>query len=233
MKLTYTGIDTRDFCPGTPEAVRATREKHGLAPGVPVILFVGRLVLKKGFQKLVMARGPEYEIVLVGPGPIPDHVPAGVTFLGSISRAELRDLYQASDIFAFPAVGEMLTLAMLEAMACGLPVVTTAEEGYSRYDLDPDGVALVPAEPEVLRATFLDLLGQPDRMTYMRAYSRRLAQEQFDWQSNAANLAAEYEAACESRRAARPMGRAAESVPSAGPSERSAAPNELTTGGRQ
>jgi glycosyltransferase involved in cell wall biosynthesis len=197
VRLRYNGVDTKHFCPGDPESVRVTREKYGLSAEAPVILFVGRMVPKKGFQKLLEARGPEYEMVLVGPGRIPGHIPAGVRFLGPVDRKELRDLYQASDIFAFPAVGEMLTLVMQEAMACGLPVVTTAEEAYSYYDLDPSGVALVPAEPGVLRSTFLDLLGKPGRMRYMQAYSRRLAEERFDWQSNAENLASEYEIACE------------------------------------
>jgi glycosyltransferase involved in cell wall biosynthesis len=195
VRLAYNGIDTRHFCPGDRAAVRATRARYGLAPEVPVILFVGRLAPKKGFHKLLEARGPEYEVVIAGPGRIPDHIPAGVRFLGPVDRDQLRDLYQASDIFAFPADGEMLTLVMQEAMACGLPVVATAADAYSRYDLDPSGVALVPAEPEVLRSTFLDLLGEPDRLSYMRAYSRRLAEERFDWHSNAEHLASEYEIA--------------------------------------
>jgi D-inositol-3-phosphate glycosyltransferase len=197
IRLAYNGIDTKHFCPGDPETVRATRSKYGISADVPVILFVGRLVPKKGFQKLLEARSPEYHIVLAGPGKIPDHVPAGVKFLGPVNRKELRDLYQASTIFAFPAVGEMLTLVMQEAMACGLPVVTTADDAYSHYDLDPSGVVLVPPEPEILRSTFLDLLGQPARMNHMQTYSRRLAEERFDWEINAERLASEYEIACE------------------------------------
>lgn len=192
VTLTYNGIDTRHFCPGDRETIRITRRRYGLAPEVPVVLFVGRLVPKKGFQKLLEAHGPGYEIVFVGPGRIPDHVPHGVKFIGPVSRNELRHLYQASNIFACPAVGEMLTLVMQEAMACGLPVVATAENAYSRYDLDPSGIALVPRDPEVLRSTFLHLLGAPGRMAYMETYSRRLAEERFDWHRNADHLAAEY-----------------------------------------
>jgi D-inositol-3-phosphate glycosyltransferase len=192
IRLTYNGIDTREFQPGDVAAARMTRARYGIAPDVPVVLFVGRLVPKKGFQKLVEARGPEYEIVLAGPGRIPPGVPAGVRFLGPVGRAELRDLYQASDIFAFPAVGEMLTLAMQEAMACGLPVVAAAEEGYSRYGLDPAGVILVPPEPEAMRSAFLQILADPHRSAYMRAYSRNLAEERFEWQRNAAHQTSEY-----------------------------------------
>jgi D-inositol-3-phosphate glycosyltransferase len=186
IRLTGNGVDTAEFRPGDPASARATRIKHGLPADQPVVLFVGRLVPKKGVHTLVAARGPEYHIALVGPGRIPDVIPAGVTFLGPVDRGELLSLYQASDIFALPAVGEMLTLAMQEAMSCGLPVVTTDDSGYDRYALDPDGVALVVPEPGALRSAILDILADPDRRCRMRAYSRLLAEERFDWQRNAA-----------------------------------------------
>jgi D-inositol-3-phosphate glycosyltransferase len=180
------GVDTSQFRPGDPASARATRTAFGLAPDLPVVLFVGRLVPKKGFDQLVAARGPEYQIVLAGPGAIPADVPAGVTFLGPVPRDELLGLYQASDLFALPATGEMLTLAMQEAMACGLPVITTAEDGYDQYELDPEGVALVQPEPGPLRSAILGLLGDPRRRQHMRSYSRQLAVERFDWRRNAA-----------------------------------------------
>ena len=197
IRLTYNGINTRYFHPGTAEAVRLTRQRYGLPLNKPVVLFVGRLVPKKGFGKLVEARSPEYEVVLVGPGQIPDRVPAGVRFLGPLDRAELRDLYQASDIFAFPAVGEMLTLVMQEAMACGLPIVAAADGAYSRYGLDPSGIALIDPEPSALRSAFLRILGNPDRMRYMRTYSRWLAEERFDWWKNSMLHVSQYEDVCD------------------------------------
>lgn len=195
IRLTYNGIDTDDYRPGGPDSARATRIKYGLKPDVPVILFVGRLVPKKGFDKLIAAKGPEYQLVLAGPGKVPDEVPEGVRFLGPISRRDLRELYQASDIFALPAVSEMLTLAMQEAMACGLPVVTTNDLAYASYELDPAGLALISPEPAQLRATFLEILSDPERAARMRAYSRQVAEERFDWERNARQLAEEYAAA--------------------------------------
>ena len=196
IRLRYNGIDTREFRQGDAESAQATRKRHGLPAGIPIVFYAGRLVPKKGWGKLLAASSPEYQVVLAGPGRIPSHVPPHVTFLGPVDRDDLRDLYQASDIFAFPAIGEILTLVMQEAMACGLPVVATADPGYASYDLDPSGIALVEPEPAKLRTEFLDILGNPERRQRMQAYSRHLAEERFDWHRNAADLAAEYTAAC-------------------------------------
>jgi len=195
IRLTYNGIDTTRFRPGDPDSARATKISYGLDPDRPVILFAGRLVPKKGVTKLVGAAGPEYQVVLAGPGSVPADIPAGVTFLGPLDRRDLLRVYQASDIFALPAVSEMLTLAMQEAMACGLPVVTTNDRAYDRYEFDPAGIALVAPEPEVLRSVFLDILGDPARRKRMQEYSRQLAEERFDWQKNAAAQAADYDRA--------------------------------------
>jgi D-inositol-3-phosphate glycosyltransferase len=190
ISLTYNGIDTEYFRPGVGgDAALVTRQRYGLSPDVPIVLSVGRLVPKKGFQTVMDARSPEYQIVHAGPGTIPDDTP-GVRFLGPLNRSELRDLYQASDIFAFTAIGEMLTLVMQEAMACGLPVVAAADEAYSRYDLDPSGIALVEPTAETLRSVFLDILGNQSRMRYMQAYSRWLAEERFDWSKNSTHTIA-------------------------------------------
>ena len=187
IALTYNGIDTEHFRPGTSDQVLAIRERYGLSTDVPIVLSVGRLVPKKGFQTLIDARGPEYEIVHAGPGVVPGDIP-GVRFLGPVNREELRDLYQACDIFAFPAVGEMLTLVMQEAMACGLPVVAATDEAYSRYELDPAGIALVNPDPETFRAAFLKILGDADCRHYMQTYSRWLAEERFDWSKNIVSM---------------------------------------------
>jgi D-inositol-3-phosphate glycosyltransferase len=188
VHLTYNGIDVETFQPGD-EAVRKTvRDRYGLPQDKPIVLFVGRLVPKKGFRELVAAHHSDYEIVLAGPGPIPADVPPGVTFLGPVERGDLLGLYQASDLFAFPAVGEMLTLAMQEAMACGLPVIATDEAAYGEYGLDRSAMALVAATPEVLRTTCSRILDCEDLRVRMSHYSRELATTRFDWRLNAADL---------------------------------------------
>jgi D-inositol-3-phosphate glycosyltransferase len=188
VRLAYNGIDTSYFCPSDSATATATRTQYDLPLEKPLILFVGRLVPKKGVHRLIEACDPSYQIVLVGSGVEPDH-PESVTCLGPVDRQELRRIYQACDIFAFPAVGEMLTLVMQEAMACGLPVVATFEPDYDVYNLDRYGIELVSTDPGTLRRTFLDVLEDGGHLRYMREYSRRLAEERFDWRRNAREMA--------------------------------------------
>jgi D-inositol-3-phosphate glycosyltransferase len=192
IRLTSNGIDTAFFCPGSPGETAATRRRYQLPTSLPLVLFAGRLVPKKGFGQLMASRGPEYHIAIAGPGQVPAEVPPGVTFVGAVGRDDLRSLYRAADVFAFPAVGEMLTLTMQEAMACGLPVVTTAENAYDDYDLDRSRLALVAPEPQALRSALLSIIASEDRRREMGSYSRRLAQERFSWQQNSRALAADY-----------------------------------------
>jgi glycosyltransferase involved in cell wall biosynthesis len=189
VHLSYNGIDVDTFHPGD-KAVRAfVRSAYGLPQDKPLVLFVGRLVPKKGYRELMAAHHDDYHIVLAGPGAIPTDVPPGITFVGPVDRSEILGLYQASDIFALPAVGEMLTLAMQEAMACGLPVVVAKDAAYDSYELDPNGIAFTPPEPEALRQAFLEILGNAEQFDRMSSYSRQLATTRFDWRGNATNLA--------------------------------------------
>jgi D-inositol-3-phosphate glycosyltransferase len=189
IHLTYNGIDIDTFRPAEHGVRKAVRERYGLAQDKPIVLFVGRLVPKKGYRELVAAHSDDFQIVLAGPGTVPDEIPPGVTFLGPIDRGDLLGLYQASDLFAFPAVGEMLTLAMQEAMACGLPVVAREDAAYDQYGLDESAFSLISADPDILRKTFNAILADQGRHAEMAAYSRHLATTRFDWRRNAADLA--------------------------------------------
>ena len=187
------GIDTVAFAPGEPGDEQRTRERFGLPAGVPLVLFVGRLVRQKGYEQLIAAAGAGYHVVLAGTGRPVLPMPAGVSFLGPVERADLVALYRLAAVFVLPAAGEIFPLVVQEAMACGLPVVTTPDHRYAAYNLDRGLFPLVEPDPGELRRTILAILADRELRRRMGEHSRRFAVENFDWRINQTALARLYD----------------------------------------
>jgi len=191
VAMQHNGIDTAWFSPADPATRKELRRRYGLDEDRPVVLFVGRLVSKKGARLVIESARATHTTVIVGEGTdVPRHVPEHVVMFGPADRDQLRDLYRLADVFVFPAVSEMFTLVMQEAMASGLPVVTTDDPAYAEYEVDRELIALVPRDATALAAAVEGVLSDPERAKAMAAYSRRLALERFSWE---ANYPSEYE----------------------------------------
>jgi len=117
------------------------------------VLFVGRVGPRKGVHYLLEAWRslslPDAELHLIGmnefpPGWLPPGNPQ-IHYHGSIPHAQLLPHYQRASLFVFPSLIEGLALVQLEAMACGLPLLTTANAGAT--DIITDGVEgwIIPA----------------------------------------------------------------------------------------
>jgi glycosyltransferase involved in cell wall biosynthesis len=187
--LTNNGIDTDYFSPLPAQKRTALRQKYGLPADKPIVLFVGRLVPKKGFDLVFDAATPKHFTLLVGNGNVPSRMQntKEVRFFGPASQAQLRDLYRISDIFVFPAIGEIFTLTMQEAMASGLPIIATNDAAYRRYNLDPQRLLLVKRDAKSLSASIKKILTSPALHKKMSTYSRTLALQQFSWGQNYKN----------------------------------------------
>lgn len=137
-----TGIEPASFVPGNREAFRRA---HRLPPDRPVLLFLGRVAHEKNIGFLIKAVDqvrneiPDVIFVIAGEGPARESLELevkkrglgeNVSFIGYLDRAtELNNCYGAADIFIFSSRTETQGLVLLEAMAQGLPVVSTAELG--------------------------------------------------------------------------------------------------------
>jgi D-inositol-3-phosphate glycosyltransferase len=186
------GIDTAAFRPARQEERAAIRQRFGLPQGRALVLFVGRLVEKKGCDILLAARDPAYDLVFVGPGPIPkDGRAAGVHWMGPLNPDQTAELYRACDLFAFPAIGEIFTLVMQEAMASGLPVVTTDDPAYSASAV-ARCIVVAPRDAESFRAAIAQTLSDPATLSSLGAQSREVAVRIFDWGRNFLPLEAVY-----------------------------------------
>jgi glycosyltransferase involved in cell wall biosynthesis len=174
QKILYVpnGVDTHRFAPAPPEQTARARQALGLAPTALVVGTVGQLRGEKNHERLLRAfarlGSPLYQLLIVGDGPLQ----AGLTSLAG--QLGIRDrvvftgpmpdpvpAYQAMDLFALSSDTEQMPIAVLEAMAAGLPVVST-DVGDVRCMLAEDNRAyVVPPREELLAPRLADLLENP------------------------------------------------------------------------
>ena len=190
------GIDTARFA-ATPHVTNAAARLKAGWSGRPVILAVGRLVTYKGFDVLIdAARGLEATVVIVGTGPEEEKLKGlagpSVVFAGHVSDDELIAYYHAADIFCLPSVtrAEAFGMVLLEAMACGKPLVTTTlPTGVSAVNRDGvTGIAVPPRDMGALREALSALLqddvrrkamGQAARAVQASEYTAELMGERY------------------------------------------------------
>ncbi|TMD78143.1 MAG: glycosyltransferase family 4 protein [Chloroflexi bacterium] len=162
------GIDLKKFSPG--ERSDQIREKFNLPLDRPLALHVNRLSEEKRIDVLLDAAakmtGNGY-IALVGSGPAEAelraqaerlHLSDRVSFLGYVRDADLLTLRRSSEMFVIPSEADLQSLATMEAMACGLPVV--AANSYALPELvhhGENGYVFQPGNSDEL-ATYLDTL---------------------------------------------------------------------------
>jgi glycosyltransferase involved in cell wall biosynthesis len=188
------GVDPQLFFPPTASQKVAARKKFGLPTSGRVVLFVGRFVAKKGFDKVIAAHSADYHLALAG-GETDEKLPKGVTALGKLPQSELAELYRTADLFVLPSTGEGFPLSVQEAMATGIPVITTDDPGYASYNLDKSLVRMLPKPTKAsVRAAIAELLEDPALRKKMSAYSTQYAMDHFTWDRVVAELEQTYQA---------------------------------------
>lgn len=159
---------------------------EGTGSGSPLrVIFVGGLSQRKGLSDLVEATavfGVHVRVTVIGRGPAKDMLPANWTLIDSLAHAQVLEEMCRHDVFVFPTRFEGRSLAVAEAVACGLVVITTAnsgaadlvEEGVNGWITEVGDVAAITAKLDLL-------LSQPSLLARMRAGSLRIAQDN-GWQ---------------------------------------------------
>jgi glycosyltransferase involved in cell wall biosynthesis len=189
-------VDTKIFKPRTERQIKVLRKKYDLPINKKIVLFAGRFVPKKGFDKVYKAKSADYLILFVGGGIIPPEIKKDrdVEFLPFLDQKELSEVYALSDIFILPSVNEGFPLTILEAMACGLPIITTDHPGYDLY-LNRKFVELIKPEVEVIRSSIKKVLSNSNKLKEMSSYSLKEVKNRFSWEKNVNNLLNIYEQA--------------------------------------
>ena len=120
----------------------------GIREKIEKILYVGHVRKEKGFFELLEAAASLQEIVFEVVGPVYEKldglsIPPNVHMLGMKPKEEVPAFLQDADVFLFPSHSEGFSLALLEAMAVGLPVIAT-EVGANKDMLEGHGGILIP-----------------------------------------------------------------------------------------
>lgn len=189
------GVDTSEFYPRPPRQENAK----------PTILFVGRLHSEKGVFVLLDAfaivheKCPDARLVMVGDGPTRAEfereiarrgLASFIDVMGTVKNREVADYFRRADVFCAPSVTtqkwtEQVGVSLMQAMASGVPVVSTRSGAIPEYM--PDGVAGILVEENdasALATALLDLLNHPERARALGEGGRRFALEHYEAQRN-------------------------------------------------
>lgn len=145
----YQGVDTETFTP--PPVLPDTGQP-------PRILYVGGLIPLKRVDLLIrasldLARSVRHELLIVGNGPLRgelEHLATGsehIHFLGSLGRGEVLETLRGGSLLVLPSRREAAGLVLLEAQACGLPVIVTGGDGKAEMLRPGETGALIGSDP--------------------------------------------------------------------------------------
>jgi glycosyltransferase involved in cell wall biosynthesis len=204
IEVVPTGVDLERFQPGDSVAARRAL---GLPVDRPFLVYVGRLDREKNLGFLldafatIAAQHPTVELRLVGRGTqendLRSHaarlgIASRVRFAGGVPPSEVVCHYQAGDLFVFASTTETQGLAVLEAMATGLPVVAIRATGVEEAVVDGVSGLLVPEDQVAFADAALSILHDPGLRAKLAAGGRDAAQA-LSAQSLAVRLASLYE----------------------------------------
>ncbi len=194
------GVHLKEFTSLPP--AHDFRSRHDLEDA-PTVLFLGRLQARKGVDILVRsfqrAKVDHALLLIVGPdeGMLSQvqALAAGdsrIVCTGYLGSGERLEALSASDVFALPAKGEGQSMAVLEALAAGLPAVISP--GCNMPEVETSGAGfVVDASVDAVAAKLRELLVDGGLRERMGAAARELVAERFTWERVAINLEGVYE----------------------------------------
>ncbi|SPD72247.1 Glycosyl transferase group 1 [uncultured Desulfobacterium sp.] len=175
IRVIYNGIDTERFFPGVRDIHReSVRKLYRIRENEILILFVSNDHRRKGLQNLLEGinklQNKNIRLMVIGQGKgalgkwIEKNIPGDrILFVGH--KNDMERYYGAADIFVLPTRYDAFANVCLEAMACGLPVITTMNNGASELIRDGEnGFVLKEGSPDEIR----------DRIEALRSKEYRL-----------------------------------------------------------
>ena len=208
------GVDSSRFKPD-PDQRRRGRENLGIGDNVPLIVAIGRLVKKKGFEYLIDAAAilkvqhPNLRLAIAGDGDLDAELRAraraagvadAVQFLGVVPHHDVPMLLAAADVVAAPSVHDEagnvdgLPNTVMEMMASGTPLVATHAGGIGAVATDGQTARLVPErDARALAAAVSELLRDPSRASDIGTHARDFVCRHHSWARVAEDFEAVYQ----------------------------------------
>ena len=220
--VTYHGLDFRAEAEDPEPSILSPRSSP------PVLLSIGRLQAKKGFPVLLEAcallrqRGRAFRCIIVGEGPERDRLQQlareqclteTVTFVGARTQEELKPLWDAAEVFTLPCVvtpegdRDGLPNVLLEALARGLPVVTTPVSAIPEVIIDGvTGLLAPPGDAGALAQALERVLVDVDLRRRLGHQGSRRVRQQFDVDRNIGPLVRRFAETARAPESATPNG---------------------------
>ncbi|WP_372717001.1 glycosyltransferase [Novipirellula sp.] len=201
------GIDLRDLPVADPQRVKAMRERFGIK-GRKVILFLGRLHYKKGLDVLAAAflkvarKHDDVSLLVVGPDGgargefeseiVKSQLHERVHIVGPLFGADKYDALWLADLFCLPSRQEGFSIAILEAIACGLPVVISQ---HCHFDAvrDADLGRVCDLDADKIAAGLCEMLQSDLTMKPILERGPQWVEDHFSWKQAGALLLQHYE----------------------------------------
>ncbi len=158
-----------------------------------VVLSVGFFIKRKAHSDIIkaiaMLNSPNIKLILVGGGPLKNElilqaeelgIDKKLTIINHIHQRKLVDLYKISDVMVFPSLYEPFGLALVEAMACGLPVIATRTWGPLDIIKDRDtGLLVDKSSPHDIKEALEMLINEPDMKAQLSKNAAKSVEERF------------------------------------------------------
>ena len=192
-------IDLGKFAPATPEERQAKRQALEIDGRKKIFIYTGRLARGKGLEYLLrvwarlVVQHPHIHLFLVGAGQgytlscedelrafvSENRLESSVTFTGNVSN--VNQYLQAANFFVLPSQSEAFGLSLVEAMACGLPCITTSVGGIVET-IDPgiNGILVPYGDEQALLVAMSDLLCNDQEVLHLGIQARKKVCERYD-----------------------------------------------------
>ncbi|HEX2914874.1 MAG TPA: glycosyltransferase family 4 protein [Chloroflexia bacterium] len=178
------GVDTNTFKPGK---IKTTEN----------VLFIGRLQRENGADLAIKAFAhvkavlPHSTLTIVGDGSDRENLitlteklnlSGSICWIDRINYEELPAIYQSAQVFLFPRLSRVTPRVLFEAMACGLPVVTSSIGGINDFVVNGEtGFLENPHDYVAVAQRVVELLKNPELSEQMSQNARRIAENKLDW----------------------------------------------------